>query len=212
MDQIIQLLISFGINLAVVFVIIQLLYYPKSHRKDYCFTFFLMSVSIFLLIFVLNDVNMQTGFALGLFAIFSIMRYRTDAMPVREMTYLFLIIAISVVNAMIGELNPYVIGGSNILLIACIFGTELLRGRSQVMSKLVQYDRIDLIVPEKRDEMIEDLTKRTGLKIKNVEIGHIDFLKDSAMLKVYYECAKGETNSVNNVVKFPKGDGGGDDD
>ncbi len=211
MDQIIQLLISFGINLAVVFVIIQLLYYPKSHRKDYCFTFFLMSVSIFLLIFVLNDVNMKTGFALGLFAIFSIMRYRTDAMPVREMTYLFLIIAISVVNAMIGELNPYVIGGANILLIASIFGTELLRGRSHEMTKLVQYDRIDLIVPDKREEMIEDLTKRTGLKIKNVEIGHIDFLKDSAMLKVYYEGEKGETNSVNHVVKFPKGDNGDDD-
>ncbi len=196
-----MLLIAFGVNLVVSIIIMRTFYYPKSKRLDYCFTFILMSMSIFMLIYVLNDATMKTGFALGLFAIFSIIRYRTESMPVREMTYLFVLIALSVVNAMIGDLDPWCIGAANVLLIACIGFSELFRGKHGIATKLVQYDRIDLIKTDKYDEMVADLKDRTGLDIVSVEVGHIDFLKDSAMLKVTY---RGLPNSVDKLVKFPK--------
>ena len=206
-------LIAFGINVVIVFFIIQAFYYPKSRRRDYCLTFILMSISIFLLIYVLNDVKMKTGFALGLFAIFSIIRYRTESMPVREMTYLFIIIAISVINAMLGDLEWYVIAAANVLLILSVAVSEIIRGRQHTQAtKLVMYDRIDLITPDKRAEMLEDLHKRTGLEILDVEVGHIDFLKDAAMLKVVYVPTDGRSNSVDAMVKFPKNNEGCDDD
>lgn len=197
-------LLAFGINFFVTLLIIQAFYYPKSKRRDYCLTFILMSISIFLLIFVLNDVKMKTGFALGLFAIFSIIRYRTESMPVREMTYLFIIIAISVINAMLGDLDWYIIAASNLLLIASVAISEVFRNRQlATATKLVLYDRIDLITPEKRNELLEDLKKRTGLTIVDIEVGHIDFLKDSAMIKVHYQ-TDGKLNTVDQLLKFPK--------
>ena len=202
-------LAGFVINFLVVFIVVRGFYFPKSHRRDYFFTYILMSISIFLLIFILNDVKFKTGFALGLFAIFSIIRYRTDSMPVREMTYLFAVIAISVINAVIGGVPWQITIGANILMIASIAVVEAVRGRQSMVAKLVMYDRIDLIKEEKRAEMIEDLKSRTGLDIVSVEVGHVDFLKDSAMLKVYYR--SGNENSVDRTVKFPKPDEDSDD-
>lgn len=202
-------LIGFLVNFAVVYIVVRCFYFPKSQRRDYFFTYILMSISIFLLIFILNDVKFKTGFALGLFAIFSIIRYRTDSMPVREMTYLFAVIAISVINAVIGGVPWQITVGANLLMLASIACVEAVRGRQLVSTKLVMYDRIDLIPEEKRSEMLEDLKTRTGLDIVNVEVGHIDFLKDSAMLKVHYR-ASGD-NSVDKTVKFPKPDEDNDD-
>ena len=204
-------LAGFGINFFVVFIVVRCFYFPKSQRRDYFFTYILMSISIFLLIFILNDVKFKTGFALGLFAIFSIIRYRTDSMPVREMTYLFAVIAISVINAVIGGVPWQITVGANVLLLASIAVIEAVRGRQGIATKLVMYDRIDLIKEEKRAEMIEDLKSRTGLDIVNVETGHIDFLKDSAMLKVHYRSGSGSENSVDKMVKFPKPDEDNDD-
>ena len=204
-------LIGFLLNLAVVFIVVRCFYFPKSHRRDYFFTYILMSISIFLLIFILNDVKFKTGFALGLFAIFSIIRYRTDSMPVREMTYLFAVIAISVINAVIGGVPWQITAGANLLMLASIASIEALRGRQFISTKLVMYDRIDLITDEKRNDMLDDLKSRTGLDIVNVEIGHIDFLKDSAMLKVHYRASGYTDNSVDKTVKFPKPDEDNDD-
>lgn len=211
-SALLNFLISFAVNLVVAIMIIRTFYYPKSRRLDFSFTFVIMSISIFTLIYVLNDSAMKTGFALGLFAIFSIIRYRTESMPVREMTYLFVIIALSVVNAMSRDISWWTIGAADFLLIASIGLSELFRGKHLDSTKLIQYDRIDLIKEDKRDELIADLKERTGLDITEVEVGHIDFLKDSAMLKVHYKSADGKANSVDNVVKFPKpNDDGGDD-
>ena len=205
-------LVGFVVNLIVVFIIVHGFYYPKSKRKDYYFTYIMMSISIFLLIFILNDVKFKTGFALGLFAIFSIIRYRTDAMPVREMTYLFAIIAISVINAVLGGVPWQIIAGANVLIILSILCLELLQKKSHLIStKLVLYDRIDLITDDKRQEMLEDLKKRTSLNIVDVEIGHVDFLKDSAMLKVHYKTDTARYNSVDKTIKFPKPDEDSDD-
>lgn len=203
-------LIGFCVNLLVVYIVVRCFYFPKSQRRDYFFTYILMSISIFLLIFILNDVKFKTGFALGLFAIFSIIRYRTDSMPVREMTYLFAVIAISVINAVIGGVPWQITVGANALMLASIACMEAVRGRQLVSTKLVMYDRIDLIPEEKREEMLEDLKTRTGLDIVKVEVGHIDFLKDSAMLKVHYRSEAGD-NSVDRTVKFPKPDEDSDD-
>jgi hypothetical protein len=123
------------------------------------------------------------GVGLGLFGIFSIMRYRTDAMPVREMTYLFVIICLSVVHAM--EESFFELA---IVDVVTIFAITICEMRLKVrQTKLVQYDRIELIKPEKRQELIADLEARLGLKIIKVDVGGVDFLKDAAVLRVTYE-------------------------
>lgn len=197
-----ELLIRFAFNALIVTCIIHMLYYPKSRRKDYYFTFSLISVSIFFLIYLLGGVKLKVGFALGLFAIFGIIRYRTESMPVREMTYLFVIIAISVINALASHLVQALL--ANVLFVGWIWICESSNWIKHVACKLVLYDRPELTNPAKYDEMIEDLHKRTGLDIKRVEVGHIDFLRDTAMLKVYYIPTISGQNTVDNVLKFPK--------
>ncbi len=208
----IMLIISFLLNAAVVFVVTHCFYFPKSHRRDYYFTFILMSIATFLLLYTLNDVKLKSGIALGLFAIFSIIRFRTESMPVREMTYLFVIIASSVINAMFSQVGGVIVA-CDVLIVLAVGFSEFLRNhqRNVLATKLIAYDRIDLIKPEKRDDMLKDLKERTGLDIQNVEVGHIDFLKDSAMLKVYYK-NDGGSNSVDQTIKFPKSDEEDSDD
>ena len=178
------MIVRFVILMIVSWVIVDRLYFKKSHRRDFYFSFMLMSVAIFFLvyfmIFVLED----------LFGIFSIMRYRTDAMPVREMTYMFVIIALSVVNAIANSVSVVELIATNLIVILCIWISEA--RLKQEPAKLVQYDRIDLITPDKRGELTEDLTQRLGLHILRVEVGSVDFLRDMAMLKVYYDAASSD--------------------
>jgi hypothetical protein len=198
------LLLRFLFNSVFIWIIIQKLYYPKSQRRDYYFTFALISVSIFFLIYLLGSVKIKVGFALGLFAIFGIIRYRTESMSVREMTYLFVIIAVSVINALAVTLSYGELLLTNVIFIICIRLCEnipYLKSRSE---KLVVYDRIDLIKPDCRDELLKDLKDRLGLDIIDVEVGAVDFLRDTAMLKVYYGDRKGRINTVDNMLKIPK--------
>ncbi|MDE7387615.1 MAG: DUF4956 domain-containing protein, partial [Muribaculaceae bacterium] len=157
---------------------------------------------VFFLIFLLGGVKLKVGFALGLFAIFGIIRYRTESMPVREMTYLFVIIAISVINALADHLLQALV--ANVLFVGWIWLCESTRWLKHIASKLVLYDRPELTAPDRRAELIADLHKRTGLDIQRVEVGHIDFLRDTAMLKVYYTPEDETVNTVDNVLKFPK--------
>ncbi len=190
------MIIRFVILMIVTWVIVDRLYYKKSHRRDFYFSFMLMSVAIFFLvyfmIFVLEDLKAKTsiGIGIGLFGIFSIMRYRTDAMPVREMTYMFVIIALSVVNAIANSVSVMELITTNLIVILCIWVAEA--RLKQEPAKLVQYDRIDLITPDKRKELLEDLTKRLGIHILRVEVGSVDFLRDMAMLKVYYTASSSD--------------------
>ena len=199
-----ELLLRFLLNCAVVIAIIRYFYYPKSRRREYFFTFTLISISIFLLIFLLGSVKIKIGFALGLFAIFGIIRYRTESMPVREMTYLFAIISISVINALASELSIVELLVTNLLFILAFWVMESGRWMSHRSVKLILYDRIELITPERRAELIEDLKRRTGLRIVKVDVGHIDFLRDSTMLKVYYIPENNETNTVDTLTRFPR--------
>lgn len=167
-------------------IIINRLYYKKSHRRDFYFTFMVMSVAIFFLVYFMMGMERgkaTMGVGLGLFGIFSIMRYRTDAMPVREMTYLFVIICLSVVHAMADNYVELAI--VDIITFMTILLCEINLKVKQ--TKLIQYDRIELIKPEKRDELKADLEARTGLKIIKIDVGGIDFLKDSVVLRVTYE-------------------------
>ena len=192
-------LVRFSINFLVTSLIIRLMYYPKSRRRDYFFTFIVTSTTIFMLLFMLETVKLQVGFALGLFAIFGILRYRTDTMPIREMTYLFLIIGISVINALAKDISYVELGLTNFVFIAVAGFMESNRVLKHVSSKLIIYEKIALIRPDKREELIQDLKERTGLEVTNVEVGSIDFLKDTAYIKIFYE--SNEVNSADNISR-----------
>ena len=174
-------------NLIVITAIIRYIYYPVTKNKDYLFTYFLISLTVFLLCVLLDSVKLQLGFALGLFAIFGIIRYRTDPIPIKEMTYLFLVIGVSVVNALANKkISHAELVFANLMIVFVTFGMEriwLLKGESR---KNVIYEKIELIVPERREELLADLKDRTGIDILRVEIRRIDFLRDTANIRIFY--------------------------
>ena len=203
-DALADLLLRFGINVIVLMTIIQCFYYPKSKRRDFYFTFTLIGISIFMLMYLMGGVKLKVGVALGLFAIFGIIRYRTEAVPIREMTYLFLVIAVSAINSMASGYGWVELIVTNLLFIVSIWVCESNKWIKHVSCKFVKYDNIDLITPDKKDELIADLEKRTGLKVVRVDIGSIDFLKDSALIKMYYEDCSIELNAVDTMTKLPR--------
>ena len=206
-----ELLFRFTFNILIVGTIVRYIYYPLTKRKDYLFTYILISSIIFLLCFLLGNVKLQMGFALGLFAVFGIIRYRTNPMPIKEMTYLFVIIGISVINALSNKKVSYAeLIFTNFLLVGLIYGLEKIWFMRHESCKLVTYEKIDLIKPEKHDELVADLQKRTGLKINRVEVGKIDFLRDTARLSVYYFSDENRVNLTEENENYNAA--GGDDE
>ena len=198
-----KLLLAFFINLVAIMIIVRWLYYPKCKRGEFFFTYILIAISTFMLIYVLGDVKLKAGIALGLFAMFSIIRYRTEQIAIREMTYLFIIIALSAINGLIiSELSIGEVIIINILFILAIIICESKLLISHYSYKVIKYDNINLITPDKREELIADLEKRTGLKVIKVEVGAIDFLKDAAIVKMYYKSNEAN-NSVDTTLKTP---------
>ena len=182
-----QLLIRFSLNIVVLTIIIRLLYYPLTKRRDYLFTYFLVGTMVFLLCYMLENVKLQLGLALGLFAIFGIIRYRTDSIPIKEMTYLFIVIGLSVVNALTGNgLNVTELAFTNVAVIAIAFVLEKVRLLKNESTKIIVYDKIELIRPEHRQALLDDLSNKTGINIKRIEIGRIDFVRNTVRLKIYY--------------------------
>lgn len=213
-----ELCIRFFLNLLVCWILVQFFYYRKSRRRDYYFTFMVFSSAMLMLLYMMGNVEVGVGLTLGLFAIFGIVRYRTETVPVREMTYLFLIIALAAMNGLApvfrlagaAGMDPhYVLSWgsvglmalSNLLIIGLIAFFESDRMVSHSSTKLVLYDKIDLIVPERRAELVADLEKRVGVKIDNLEIGHVDFLRDAAFIKIYYTLEKGQENSIDTLTR-----------
>ncbi|MBP3202195.1 MAG: DUF4956 domain-containing protein [Bacteroidales bacterium] len=215
-QRVAELGIRFALNLLVCWILVHFFYYRKSRRRDYYFTFMIFSSAMLILLYIMGNVEVGVGLTLGLFAIFGVIRYRTETVPIREMTYLFVIIALAAVNGLapvyhlveVSTAPHYTLSwGSvavmalvNLLIVVLIWVLEsdLVK---HVTTKLVLYDRIELIVPERRAELMADLEKRLGVKVENVEIGHVDFLKDAAFIKVYYNLPKGESNSVNTLTR-----------
>jgi hypothetical protein len=194
----------FALNLIVILILVRWFYFSTSRRKDFLFTYILISSIVFLLCFLLENVMLQIGFALGLFAIFGIIRYRTHAIPIKEMTYLFLIIGISVINALASTASISEIVFTNLVLIIITYGLEkkwLLRHES---SKSIIYEKINLILPEHHQELIEDLQRRTGIaRISRVEIGEVDFLKDVCRIIIFFETSD-RLDSSSGLVRHKK--------
>ncbi len=191
----VQMLLKFVICVVVNFVIIDRLYYPKSHRRDFYFTYMITSVAIFFLMFFMIDMKAKAtmGIGIGLFGIFSIMRFRTDAMPVREMTYLFLIISLSVITAVapVEDGNDIYVGGvvellltDVIILIITALCEKFIKTSP---TKIILYDRPELTLPGRYEELKADLEVRTGLEILKIDVGDVDFIRDMVTLKVYYK-------------------------
>ena len=194
----------FALNLMVILILVRWFYFSTTRRKDFLFTYILISSIVFLLCFLLENVILQIGFALGLFAIFGIIRYRTHAIPIKEMTYLFLIIGISVINALASTASISEIIFTNLALIIITYGLEkkwLLKHES---SKSIIYEKINLILPEHHQELLEDLQRRTGIsKISRIEIGEVDFLKDVCRIIIFFETSD-RMDSNSGLVRHKK--------
>ncbi len=210
------IMLRFAICLAVNWIIVHFLYFRKSTRRDFYFTFIIISVAIFFLVYLMMGMDRgkaTMGVGLGLFGIFSIMRYRTDTMPVREMTYLFVVVCLSVVHAMadmVGvDANGKVIGTPtaeliviDIIVMAAIIVFEYFL--KVETTKLIQYDRIELVKPDRRQELIADLEERLGIKVLDVKVGAIDFLRDMAVLRITYDGKS--AGEIENKIKLKNSD------
>ncbi|MCB8980989.1 MAG: DUF4956 domain-containing protein [Ardenticatenaceae bacterium] len=186
----INLLVGFAANLVIALVIVRFIYYPVKQNKNYVFTFLAFNTIIFFVMSLLSSIELSVGAGFGLFAIFSVLRYRTNPMPPRDMTYLFILIGLPVLNS--GLLNSSgwdSLVVANVAIIGVLYVLEQGWGFHYEQSQRISYERIELIRPENYELLLADLRERTGLPIKRVEIGHINFLKDSADLKIYYDGA-----------------------
>lgn len=203
--RILDLLFRLIINTVFTIIIARVFYFPRNRRQDFFFTFILVGFCIFMLIHLMGDAKIKTGIAMGLFAIFCIMRYRTESVPIREMTYLFFVISLAAINALAWEadisgkhpdfLVPELTAMGELILTDLIFllilyFAERKKWVKSLSSKYIKYDKIELITSDKYHELIADLKARTGLDIIKAEIGNIDFLKDMALVKIYYRSNK----------------------
>ena len=193
-----ELLLRFLLNTGVIIIVVRYLYYPKTKRKDYLFTYFLISITVFLLCFLLENVKLELGFALGLFAIFGIIRYRTDPIPIKEMTYLFVVIGISVINALANQkISHAELLLANLIIIFSCFGLERLWFLKHKSRKYINYEKIENIKPENYNWLHNDLENRVGVKIEKIEIGNVDFLRDTAQIIIYYYEQDEDVNEAN---------------
>ena len=187
LEDLFKLLFKFGINFIFLIVIVRLIYYKIKDDKDYVFTFIMFNILTFFICFLLRKVPMQMGFALGLFAVFGILRYRTEAIPIRQMTYLFIVIGISMINALSNKsISIFELLFTNGLITLITYLIDSVWFQSIEESKIILYEKIELIKPETQEEMIKDLRQRTGLPIHSVKVDKIDFLRDTASIKIFY--------------------------
>jgi len=186
-DDFFKMGFRFIINLGFLTLIIRYLYYTSARRKDYLFTFYMISFIVFFLCFTLKKYELDIGMALGLFAIFGIIRYRTDAIQIKEMTYLFVVIGVSVMNSLANKKMSYAeILLANTVVVVSIAIIEKFWHLKHEVTKEVVYENIENIKPENQAVLKADLENRTGLTINNISIGNVDFLRDTAVLTIHY--------------------------
>lgn len=205
-DDFFEMIIRFLINFSVVFALVRVIYFPTHRRKDYLVTFFLINILIFFVCIVMNDVKMNMAFAFGLFAIFGILRYRTEQLPIKEMTYLFMVIAVAVLNSLAGKKISFaelmLVNGSIVVATYLLEKVFLLKHESR---KSITYEKIENVKPENHEALIADLKERTGLEINRIQIGKIDFLRDTVKIIIFYheddptKSYNDETTSVSNL-------------
>lgn len=192
-----SLIVRFSFNFLVVAIIVRGLYFSVAKKKNYLFAFILISTIVFLICFLLESISLGVGFALGLFAIFGIIRYRTNPIPIKEMTYLFIVIGISVINGLSNMNISYLeLVFTNVITIIVVYFLERIWLMSSESKKVIDYERVDLIQPDKRAELVKDLKERTQLDITKVEIGRINYLRDSVRLKIHFRDDTTENDGI----------------
>lgn len=181
--------IRLGIDFVSVFILIRFIYYPSYRNREFFFTFFIFNIVIFLITFLMNKVEMSMGAAFGLFAVFSIMRYRSEDISIKDLTYLFLVIAVGLITAVArGGWDELTLINLIILLVTWVLEANVFMKKE--LGKIVMYENIEMIKPENQEQLLEDLRKRTGLNIHRYSIIKIDFLRDMATMRVYYYSTK----------------------
>jgi hypothetical protein len=208
-----SLLAGFAVNLLVAFVIVRFIYYPANHNKDYVFTYLAFNTVIYFVMAFMTSAELSLGVGFGLFAIFSVLRYRTSTMSIREMTYLFVVIALPVINAMLikGD-DLLMLAAVDVIVVGMLWVLEREWGFHYEGQQAVRYDRIELITPDRRDQLLADLRHRTGLPVKRAEIGRINFLNDTAELRVFYDEPAGQRPARTMFTDKPALDADDDDD
>ena len=186
-----NLFLGFGLNLLVAVAIVRFIYYPARHSKNFVFTFLAFNTIIYFVMSLLTSAELGVGVGFGLFAIFSVLRYRTNTMSTREMTYLFILIALPVLNSIMMTAGAWAaLASVNLVIGAVLYALEREWGFQYEGSKLVKYERLDLLHPERRAELLADVRARTGLALTRVEVGKIDLVNDTAQLRVYFAEAR----------------------
>ena len=194
----------FALNALVIFLLVRIIYYPRHRNKDFLFSFFLFNIINFIICYLLSSATIKIGFAFGLFAIFSIIRYRSVSVPIREMAYLLTSVTIGILNALSTldtGLPELLISNGVLLLLTFVLDRKVTLPHEN--SQMVIYEKIELIKPENRNQLIEDLKSRTGLPIHRIEIGRIDLMRDSAKIRIFYLSQESQSSSF---------DSDGDDD
>lgn len=190
-EDFLKLFFKFSINLVFLFATIRFIFYRNNRDKDYLFTFFMFNLMTFFICVLLRKVPMEMGFAMGLFAVFGILRYRTEALPIKEMTYLFIVIGLAMINALANKsISMTELLFTNFVIVGTTLGIETIWFNNHERSKVLVYEKIEMIKPENNEALLADLRERTGLDIFKFSIGKIDFLKDVAEIKIYYKEAK----------------------
>ena len=186
-DDILKLLSRFLVNFVVVAMIVRFVYYKRSQSKDYLFTFFMINTLVFFICFTLKKFDLGLGMALGLFAIFGILRYRTSTIPIKEMTYLFMVIGVGVINSLANKKMSYIeLAFTNICIIGLAAALENIPLLKRELRETILYEKVDLIRPENHTELVADLQERTGLKLSRLELGEINFLRDTVSIDLFY--------------------------
>ena len=181
-----NLIFRFGFNLSIAFIIIKLIYYRNHNNNDFVFTYFMFNSLIFFFATILGSMTVNLGFAFGLFAVFAILRYRTDPIPIKEMTYLFIVITIGVINALSSSEVSYAeLLFTNVALVGLTYFLETYWQNNLLVRHSVEYEIIENIKPENHEKLLLDLEDRTGFSIKHFEIGRINFLRDTVQIRIY---------------------------
>ena len=181
-----NLIVRYAFNFIVAFIIIKVVYQKDNNNKDFIFTYFMFNSLIFFFAFILGSVEINMGFAFGLFAVFAILRYRTDPIPIKEMTYLFTVITVGVINALSAETVSYqAIIFTNSVIVILAYVLEKYWRDGLLIKRSVEYENIENIKPENHSTLLEDLKERTGLNIEYFEIQTVNFLRDTVKIKIF---------------------------
>jgi hypothetical protein len=187
-SELLNLIIRFGFNLSIAFIIIKLIYHRNHTNNDFVFTYFMFNSLIFFFAFLLGKITINIGFAFGMFAVFAILRYRTNPIPIKEMTYLFIVITIGVINALSNsEVSLAALLFTNIALVSLTYFLETYWQKNLLARITIEYEKIENIKPENRDTLLADLKERTGLNIQSFEFRRMNFLRDTARIRIYYK-------------------------